>query len=127
MGTDHYLDAGQPTVLLISTPCTSLKGFSALNRVITTKAGCTADEIAAWAARKQMDAQRHFVSEQSLGSDFYKLDEWRQIYDECGPAVAQVDQCMAGKVGRRTGLPVKKSSEFWASTEQLISGLRQFR
>eukprot|EP00959_Pyramimonas_sp_CCMP1952_P333438 6981896-Pyramimonas_sp.AAC.1 len=34
---------------------------------------------------------------------------------------------MAGKIGRRTGLPIKKSSEFWASNECLIGGLRKFR
>ena len=30
----HYLDECRPTILIISTPCTGMKGFSALNRVI---------------------------------------------------------------------------------------------
>ncbi|CAK0838336.1 unnamed protein product [Prorocentrum cordatum] len=110
------------------------QGFSALNRVNNysgwlrsrrTSAGLA--RIAAAAACTQMDAGRHSVSEQPLGSDFYKLDDWRYIANDYAVAWCQVDQCMAGKIGIRTGLPIKKSPEFWASDEHLIAGLRKFR
>ncbi|CAK0813698.1 unnamed protein product, partial [Prorocentrum cordatum] len=130
----EYLYHGKPLVLLISTPCTSLKGFSALNKVInydgwlrSRKTSVGLARIAAAAACTQMDAGRHFVSEQPLGSDFYKLDDWQFIANNYALAWCQVDQCMAGKIGRRTGLPIKKSSEFWASDERLLAGLRKFR
>ena len=74
-----------------------------------------------------MDAGRHFISEQPLGSDFYKLDGWRRIAHNHEVVWCHVDPCMAGKIGLRTGLPIKKSSEFWASDERLIAGLRKFR
>ncbi|CAK0801133.1 unnamed protein product, partial [Prorocentrum cordatum] len=130
----EYLYHGKPLVLLISTPCTSLKGFSALNKVInydgwlrSRKTSVGLARIAAAAACTQMDAGRHFVSEQPLGSDFYQLDDWQHIANNYAVAWCQVDQCMAGKIGRRTGLPIKKSSEFWASDERLLAGLRKFR
>ncbi|CAK0831488.1 unnamed protein product [Prorocentrum cordatum] len=130
----EYLYRGKPLVLLISTSCTSLKGFSALNKVInydgwlrSRKTSVGLARIAAAAACTQMDAGRHFVSEQPLGSDFYKLDDWQHIANNYAVAWCQVDQCMAGKIGRRTGLPIKKSSEFWASDERLLAGLRRFR
>ncbi|CAK0800860.1 unnamed protein product [Prorocentrum cordatum] len=130
----EYLYHRKPLVLLISTPCTSLKGFSALNRVInydgwlrSRKTSVGLARIAAAAACTQMDAGRHFASEQPLGSDFYKLDDWQYIANNYAVVWCQVDQCMAGKIGRRTGLPIKKSSEFWASDERLIAGLRKFR
>ncbi|CAK0852886.1 unnamed protein product, partial [Prorocentrum cordatum] len=130
----EYLYNRKPLVLLISTPCTSLKGFSALNRVInydgwlrSRKTSVGLARIAAAAACTQMDAGRHFASEQPLGSDFYKLDDWQYIANNYAVVWRQVDQCMAGKIGRRTGFPIKKSSEFWASDERLIAGLRKFR
>ncbi|CAK0821250.1 unnamed protein product, partial [Prorocentrum cordatum] len=87
----EYLHHGKPLVLLISTPCASLKGFSALNRVInysgwlrSRRVSVGLARIAAAAARAQMDAGRHIVSEQPLGSDFYKLDDWRYIANKRG-------------------------------------------
>eukprot|EP00959_Pyramimonas_sp_CCMP1952_P336152 7038877-Pyramimonas_sp.AAC.1 len=63
----EYLYYGKPLVLLISTPCTSLKGFSALNRIInydgwlrSRKTSVGLARTAAAAACTQMDAGRHF-------------------------------------------------------------------
>ena len=36
------------------------------------------------------------------------------------------DQCQVGLVGRKTGLPIKKRTELWASDETLIEHLRRF-
>ncbi|CAK0897272.1 unnamed protein product [Prorocentrum cordatum] len=82
-------------------------GFSVLNKVInhggwlrSRRISVALARLAAAAACAQMNAGRHFVSEQPLGSDF---------------------------TNSTTGLPIKKSSEFWASNECLIGGLRKFR
>eukprot|EP00973_Karenia_brevis_P089400 12395785-Karenia_brevis.AAC.1 len=37
-----------------------------------------------------------------------------------------IDQCAAGKVGRKSGLPIKKPNHFRSSEESLIQGLRRF-
>ena len=64
-----YLDASEPTVLIISTPCTGMRGFAALNRALTPAAwersvalSWPLAVLGARAAEVQMAGSRHFLS-----------------------------------------------------------------
>eukprot|EP00975_Prorocentrum_lima_P005711 1234828-Prorocentrum_lima.AAC.1 len=66
-----------------------------------------------------MDNNRDFVAEQPRNSEMYRLSEWQELAARFEVAWTYVDQCMAGLVGRKTGLPIRKATEFWASKESL--------
>ena len=76
----RYLNECKPTVLIISTPCTGMKGFSALNRVINNTAwrksrreSVPLANLAGVAASAQMKAGRHFIAEHPQSSDLWQL------------------------------------------------------
>eukprot|EP00973_Karenia_brevis_P092934 12414733-Karenia_brevis.AAC.1 len=75
----------------------------------------------------QMQSKRHFVSEQPAGSHGYQILEWKQLLSKRKIEQVIIDQCAAGKVGRNSGLPVKKPIDFRSSEESLIQGLRKFK
>ena len=75
----------------------------------------------------QMDAKRHFIAESPQSSDLWQLPEWRFIAYHCSIARVLVHQCMAGLKGRRSGLPVYKPTEFWASDPLLVHYLHGLR
>jgi len=122
-----YLDECRPMILIISTPCTGMKGFSALNRAInhsgwlrSRRVSVPLAKLAGIAAMAQMSAGRHFIAEHPQSSDLWQLPEWRFIAYQCSIATVIVHQCMAGLKGRRSGLPVFKPTEFWSSDPLLV-------
>ena len=126
---DKYLRSCQPFIVLISTPCTSLKGFSALNRVInpegwarSRKMSLALGRLGARVATTQMRAGRHFLAENPRGSDMWSLPEWRALAEMVD--WIYVDQCMCNLRGPRTGMLIKKPTEFWASHAALLDPLR---
>ena len=130
----EYLDKCRPTILIISTPCTGMKGFSALNRAInhagwlrSRRVSVPLAKLAGIAAMAQMSAGRHFIAEHPQSSDLWQLPEWRFIAYHCSIARVLVHQCMAGLKGRRSGLPVYKPTEFWSSDPLLVSYLHGLR
>ena len=65
----RYLARAKPTVLIISTPCTGMKGFSALNRAIDRSAWLRSRQtsvplakLGALAAYIQVREGRHFIA-----------------------------------------------------------------
>ena len=75
----------------------------------------------------QIKQHRYFIAEQPVGSEGYEIREWQQICNENTIYFAKIDQCMAGKIGRTTGLPIKKPTEFRSNSDKLIAGLRRFQ
>ena len=66
----QYLDSRKPTIMLISTPCTGMKGFKELNRAINPHAyhksrnlSVPLGRLAGEVAYKQCLDGRHFLSE----------------------------------------------------------------
>ena len=101
-------------VLIISTPCTGMRGFSGINRVKNYAAWMRSRRISVplanlggLAAMTQMQAGRHFIAEHPHGSDMWSMPVWRHIA-ESGTVRAIVHQCMAGLRGPRSGLPIMK-------------------
>ena len=84
-------------------------------------------KLAAHIAIFQMQNGRHWFSEHPLGSEMYLLDEWRWLMDNFDVKRTVVDQCMLGLVGVRTGLPIKKSTDFRASDERLLARFENCR
>ena len=71
-----YLKQRKQKVLIISTPCTGMKGFSALNRAInyaawlrSRRVSVPLGKLAAVAAMIQLRAGRHFLAEHPQSSD----------------------------------------------------------
>ena len=111
--------------------CTGLKGFMELNAVIHPETfrrnrnkSIRIGRIAGRVAIKQSSAGRHWFVEQPKGSDMYHLPEWTEIAKFACWII--VFMCAAGMVGERTGLPIMKPTEVWASDWQFIEPLRRF-
>ena len=73
-------------VLIISTPCTGMKGFSALNRSInptawrrSRKVSVPLAKLGGLVALIQMKEGRHFIAEHPQGSDMWPLPEWLRL------------------------------------------------
>ena len=126
-----YIKRCKPYVLIMGPPCTGMKGFKELNKILhpesywrsrlrSERIGTTAGI----AATMQMDAGRHFFVEQPYGSDLFTLPVWVRL--SLRVAWCRVQQCAAGLVGIRTGRPIRKDSEFWASDERLLAYVRRF-
>ena len=79
---------------------------------------------AGMAATMQMEVGRHFFCELPHGIDLYKLPVWMWLSHRV--AWCRVQQCAAGLKGIRTGPPIRKDSEFWASDERLLRHVRRF-
>ena len=78
-------------------------------------------------ATMQVKAGRHFISEQPFGSDMYKLPAWCGLCRNEKIAQAKVDQCEAGKRGKKSGPPILKTSDFRSNLEESIVGLRRLQ
>ena len=105
------LETSNPMVLIISTPCTGMRGFSGLNRlknhstwVRSRRTSVPLANLGGLAAVKQMDAGRHFIAEHPQGSDMWSMPIWRHI-ESLGVARAIVHQCMAGLLGPKKRTP----------------------
>eukprot|EP00972_Heterocapsa_arctica_P028609 4209009-Heterocapsa_arctica.AAC.1 len=71
--------------------------------------------------------QLHFLNENSVGSELYKFYEWRWLDANFDVAKVKFDQCQAGLRGRKTGLPIKKRIEVWASHASLVAPLAKLQ
>ena len=65
----------------------------------------------------QMAGGRHWILENPLGSDLFKLKAWEELRPFAHKVV--VHQCLLG-LADQDGTPVRKATEFWASTWVLI-------
>ena len=81
-------------------------------------------KLAGRVAKLQLDGSRHVVAEHPQGSAVWDLQEW---VSRTVPRSYDVDQCMAGLTGLRSGLLVKKPTEFWASDARLVRRLEPLR
>ena len=133
-GLLRYVAAAKPVVLIISTPCTGMKGFSALNRSLnpaawrrSRKVSVPLAKLAALVALRQMSEGRHFIAEHPQGSDMWSLPEWVQLDQRFPVHKVDVHQCMLGLRGPRTGHRIKKPTTFWASDARLIARLQGIR
>ena len=103
----------RPLILIMSPPCTGLKGFAALNAIInhatwlrssqhSRKLGHLCGQI----AQEQLRKHRHFLVEQPVGSALFELPIWCAIASQL--FVVRFDQCMTGLIGRKSGMPIRK-------------------
>ena len=130
----RYLAVAKPVVLIISTPCTGMKGFSALNRSLnpaawrrSRKLSVPLAKLAALVALRQMSEGRHFIAEHPQGSDMWSLPEWLSLESRFPVHKVDVDQCMLGLRGPRTKALIKKPTTFWASDARLLARLHGLR
>ena len=133
-GLLRYLAVAKPVVVIISTPCTGMKGFSALNRSInpaawrrSRKVSVPLAKLGASAALIQMKEGRHFIAEHPQGSDMWSLAEWLQLDQRFAVHRVDVHQCMLGLRGPRSKQLIKKPTTFWASDARLIARLHGLR
>lgn len=129
------LDSRQPTIVLISTPCTGMKGFKALNCALRHQSYHTSRNLSVLLGRLggevaygKCSRKWHFVSEHPRDSDLYKQKERQQLAQDSIISWCYADQCMA-RSARNVGkieqdVRVNKPSEFWASDERPIEHLR---
>ena len=65
----------------------------------------------------------HFISELPANSNMYLLDEWLYVRNHPRLVWTTVDHCMTGLRDHHSGLPQFKSTEFWASDENILAPL----
>jgi hypothetical protein len=92
-----YLKQKRPLVLIAGPPCTSMGGWSRLNRVLnyaqwraTRDIGEQLSRVTANAAHRQHQAGDHFLVENPLGSDLWSLPEWIAIAQLPGVVTAKL-------------------------------------
>ena len=105
-----------------------MKGFSALNRAInhaawlrSRRVSVPLGKLAGEVAYIQLRGGRHFLAEHPQGSAMFQLAVWKLLAQEPQVVKVVVHQCMTGLRGPRSGLPIKKPSELWASDEELVA------
>ena len=101
-----------------------MAGWSRYNRVARNKTyeesrklGEVSANLCAKVCLLQMTGKRHWLLENPLGSDFFKLKAWKELEPFAHKVV--VHQCLMGLVDQE-GEPVRKATEIWASTWVLI-------
>ena len=70
-----------------------------------------------------MRAGRDFLVEHPQGSDLWQLADWQLIAKLPQVYRVLIHQCMLGLLGPRSGLPIKKPTEIWASNPTLVKYL----
>ena len=128
----HYVLITKPTVIVMATPCTSLAGWKSLNAIRAPEAharsrriSLTLGELGGQLARHQLHVNRHFVAENPVGSDLWETEPWPQVLAHPSVVETTVRMCAAGM--KQDGVHVLKPTAFKASTEQLLSLLRELR
>ena len=121
-------------VAIISTPCTGLKGWSALNRVKNhetwLKSRSTSiplGEFGSDVAKYQLKHERDYLSENPLGSELYRLDGWTEVAQHPRTTKLRVDMCAADLTDQETKLPILKASEIWHSNDRFTESLHDLR
>ena len=76
------------------------------------------------AAMAQLRGRRHFIAEHPQGSDLWRMTICKTVKAMKGVVSVILHQCMAGLRGPRSGLPIKKPTEFCASNEALTKYLQ---
>lgn len=123
------LEMSKPTVLIISMPCTGMRGFSGINRLKAhgvwldlRSLSTLLANLGGLAATIQMNHGRHFTAEHPHGSDMWSMIIWRHI-ERLGVAKAIVHQCMVGFRGFKSGPPIMNPTRFLAPDEALVARL----
>ena len=129
-----YMHNFLPLIAIIATPCTGLKGWSAINRVKNhatwLKSRATSiplGELGSEVALFQLEGGREFLSENPLGSDLYHLDGWRTVAKHPRTMSMRVDMCAAGLKDPETKMPILKASEIWCSNVLFAESLSDLR
>ena len=129
-----YMRKHCPLVAIISTPCTGLKGWSDINKIMNhatwLKSRATSiplGELGADVAKHQLKHKRDYLSENPLGSDLYRLYGWLEVGEDPRTTKMRVDMCAAGLRDEGTDLPVLKASEIWHSNDRFTESLSDLR
>ena len=129
-GLWRYLIATKPMIIVMSPPCTGLRGYSAVNRVYNHDAWAKSREtsvpignLCGNIALYQLHEGRHFLVEQPLGSEMFTFKPWLRVNDKPSVCRIRLDQC-ATDLKARNGKFVKKPTEFRASSVLLLWPLR---
>ena len=124
----------KPLIAIIATPCTGLKGWSAINRVKnystwlkSRSVSIPLGDLGAEVALFQLKGGREFLSENPLGSDLYHLEGWRTVAQHPRTMTFRVDMCAAGLKDPESRMPILKASEIWCSNPLFAESLYDLR
>ena len=122
----YYIRHTKPIMVIMAPPCTDLLGFAALSRIIhhdtwarNVQISKQLANLCGQVAMEQLRDRRHYVIEQPAGSALFQLDSWQRI----APTAfwTRFDQCRFGLRGPRTGMPIRKRTELWSSSWDIIA------
>ena len=125
-----YVEQHKPLVIIGAPPCTSMAGWSHYNRSMNAETfnrnRRIGEELANLYAKLcllQMAGGRHWLLENPLGSDLFRLKSWKEI--EPYAHKVSFHQCLLGLCDQ-DGVPVRKATQMWASTWVLIHRLHGY-
>jgi hypothetical protein len=121
----EYVQLVKPLVIVMAPVCTPYSPLARLNRIINQPAWQlsfqTAEPIAKLCGRLaqiQLEAHRHFLVEQPLGSTMFETHPWPKVVQDSRSLSIVFDQCQVGQT--INGLPARKPTELIASASELL-------
>jgi hypothetical protein len=125
-----YRQRREPKVIVMAPPCAPCGRWAAMGRIYHRGAWRASlnyyrpfAQFCAAVALVQLDDGLDFINEQPLGSLMCLGPEWKEVARHPGVVRGVIHQRAAGRKDARTGLPVKKASDIWASSYTLIRPL----
>lgn len=128
-----YFKNSRPYIVIMAPPCGGFGPWVRLNRIIyptavneTLAVGLQLAELCAAIARFQLKNHRHFIVEQPLGSEMFRLKSWETVLKSAHRVT--VDQCQfCLKHHKPPHLPLMKPTELWSSRETILRYLHGHR
>ena len=128
-----YILRNKPKVIILAPPCRGYTKWGHINKKINHEAWLAGRrlsvplaKLSGKIAKHQLQQRRHFIVEQPHGSGLVSEPEWQEIAPSCHSVV--FDQCMVGlRMKREPFLPVRKTTECWASDPLLLMHLQNLR
>ena len=124
---NRYIRTCKPFVVVMSTPCTGMGGWSSLNKVqhhdawkrsfdVSQSLAVLGGEI----ALSQLSAGRHFFDEHPQSSAKYQLPIWKRLLSQSETVTCTFHQCKVGLTDPNSRLPVRKATTLVASSGILL-------
>ncbi len=125
-----YITKFTPSVVIMSPLCTTMGGWSRLNRhsnperfAFERRRAEQIADVCAAVAMLQLKGNRHFCIENPRGSYIFKLAKYQQVYDTGHVVSVSFPQCACGLTSPE-GEPAQKWTTLWTSSEMLARPFR---
>ena len=121
----EYVKLEKPLVIVMAPVCTPDSPLARPNRITNQSArqmsfqtGEPIAKLCGQLAQIQLNAHKHFLVEQPLGSTMFETHPWPKVVQDSRSLSIVFDQCQVGQT--INGLPARKPTELIASASELL-------